>query len=76
MHYSTMQPTIKEIFLSTIIAILGKLFDLKILFSYNFFSDLMYNKDVKGWKFVCVGVEFLAYSVLFHTRSEQKVIVN
>ena len=30
----------------------------------------------KGWKFVCVGVEFLALNVLMHTRSDQKVIGN
>ena len=32
------------------------------------------NRDVKGYKFVFVGVEFLAFDVLFHNISEQKMI--
>ena len=29
-----------------------------------------------GYKFVCVGVEFLAFNILLRIRSEQKVLVN
>ena len=36
----------------------------------------MCNWDIKGKKFVCVGVEFVAFNVLVHTKSEQKVIGN
>ena len=44
---------------------------------YQFCSDLMCNKDIKGYKFVCVGVEVLAFNVLMHTtKSYQKVIDN
>ena len=34
------------------------------------------DKDIKGYKFMFVGVEFLAFNVLLHTRSDQKVISN
>ena len=36
--------------------------------------DLMCNNDIKGQKFVCLGVGFLAFNVLLHTKSEQKEI--
>ena len=38
-----------------------------------FLSDLKCNKDIKGLKFVCVGVEFLSFNVLLHTKSIQKL---
>ena len=34
----------------------------------------MCNRDIEGQKFVCVGVKFLAFNVLLHTKFEQKVI--
>ena len=37
---------------------------------------LMCNMDIKGQKFVCMGVNYLAFNVLLHTKSEQKVIGN
>ena len=40
----------------------------------TFGSDLICNTDIKGKKFVCVGVDFLAFNVLLHIKSEQKVI--
>ena len=44
---------------------------------YHFCSDLMCNKDIKGYKFVCLGFEVLAFNVLMHTtKSYQKVIDN
>ena len=36
----------------------------------------MCNKDIKGYKFVCDGVKFLAPNVSVHTKSEQKMIGN
>ena len=49
----------------------------KISISVSFFrSDLMGNKDITGYKFLCVGVEFLAFNVSLHTKSEQKFIGN
>ena len=36
----------------------------------------MCNKDIKDYKFLCVGVEFLASYFLLHTKSQQNVIVN
>ena len=39
-------------------------------------SDFLCNRDIKGKKFVCVGVEFLAFNVLLLIRSEEKVIGN
>ena len=36
----------------------------------------MCNKDIESYKFMCVGVIFLAFNVLLHTKSEQKVIGN
>ena len=36
----------------------------------------MYNKEITVYKFVCVGVEFLAFNVLLRSKSEQKVVVN
>ena len=48
----------------------------KYYFRITFCSDLMCNKDIKGYKFVCVGVKFLAFNVLLHTNSEQIVIGN
>ena len=47
-----------------------------IYFCITFCSDQMYNKDIKDYKFVCVEVEFLAFNVLFHTKSAQRVIGN
>ena len=35
-------------------------------------SDLICNKDIKDNKFVCMGVECLAFSILLHTKSAQK----
>ena len=34
----------------------------------------MRNRDIKGQKVVCVGVEFLAFNVLLHTKFKQKLI--
>ena len=45
-------------------------------FRFTFCSNLMRNTDINVWKFMCVGVEFLACNVLVHTRSEQKIIGN
>ena len=39
-------------------------------FRITFCSDLMRKRDIDGWKFVCVGVEILVFSVLL------KVICN
>ena len=50
--------------------------ELKDYFRITFSLDLMCNKDIKGQKFMCLGVEFLAYNVLLRTKSEQKVIGN
>ena len=33
----------------------------------------MCNSDIKGWKFVCMGVEYKTFNVLLHTKSEQTV---
>ena len=49
-----------------------KAIGMKDYFCITFCSNLMYNKDIKGYKFVCVGV----FNVLLHTKSEQKVIGN
>ena len=32
--------------------------------------------DIKGEKLVCVGVKFIAFNVLVHIKSEEKVIGN
>ena len=48
-----------------------------IYFRFTFCLDLMFNKDIIDWKFVCVGTKFLDVNVvLLHTKSEQKVIGN
>ena len=43
----------------------------KCYFLITFCSDLMCNKDI-----VWVGVEFLAFNVFLHTKSEEKVMGN
>ena len=48
----------------------------KDYFRTTFCLYLMCIKDIKRWKFVCVGVECIAFNVLMHTKSEQKVIGN
>ena len=45
----------------------------KNYFRITFCSDLMHNKDIKGYKFVCEGVKFLAFIVLLRIKSKQKV---
>ena len=49
---------------------------IKDYFLLSFCSELVCNKDIKGYKFVRARVEFLAFNVLLHTKSEQKVIGN
>ena len=36
----------------------------------------MCNKDIKGYKFIGVGVDFIAFNVLLYTKSGQKGIGN
>ena len=48
----------------------------KDYFRITFCLNLIFNKDVKGQKIACVGVEFVAFNVLFHTQFEQKVLGN
>ena len=31
----------------------------------------MCNKDIKSYNFVCVGVKFLAFIILLHTKNKQ-----
>ena len=65
---------ITVIFLFSVkISILNQIKIKDIYFCNTFCLDLMCNKDIKGRKFVCLGVQFLAFSVLLHTKSEQRV---
>ena len=48
----------------------------KHYFRTTFSSGMMGNRDIKGYKFVCVGIKFLAFSVLLRIKSEQKVVGN
>ena len=43
----------------------------KDYFRITFCLDLICNKDIKDYRFVCVGVEFLAFNVLLHTLSKK-----
>ena len=43
-------------------------------FRVTFCSHLICNNNIKDKKFVCVGVEFLAFNILLNTKYEQKVI--
>ena len=55
-----------------------KLYDLgikkKYYFRIKFCSDLMCNRDIKGWKFVCVGSNFEPLMSYLYTKYEQKSI--
>ena len=62
---------LKTIFVDTFSFI--KLIERKDYFRITLCSDLMYNRDIKGYKFVCVRVEDLAFDVSLHTKSEQKM---
>ena len=54
----------------------GEKMKLKDYFRITFCLDSMCKTDIKGWKFVCVYVEFLAFNVLLRIKSEQKEIGN
>ena len=45
----------------------------KKYFHITFYLVLMCNRDNKDYKFLCVGVEFIAFNVSLHTKSEQIV---
>ena len=48
--------------------------EINILFSYIFFS-IQRTIYIKGYIFVCVGVEYLAFDILLHAKSEKKLLV-
>ena len=46
------------------------------LFLYHFLFGFNVQQRFKGQKFVCVGVKFLAFNVLLHTKNKKRQVID